>query len=88
MNKGFFFIYDDVKWHQVSCKVFTEHKGTKAFAIKFDIVYIYSDLDIIIENIEWKNFKTDFLQIPELTKEQKIEALKEQLNYLALIKSN
>jgi hypothetical protein len=87
MNKGFFFVYDTI-WHQVSHKVFIKHKGTKAFTIKFDIVYIYSDLDIIIENIKYEEFKRDFLQIPELTKEQKIEALKKQLKYLALAKSN
>lgn len=86
--KGFFFIYSEEKWHRVSHKVFRKYKGSKAFTIKFGMVYIYSDLNIIVDSLDWKTFKRDFLEIPELTQEEKIAKLQEQLIYLASVKAN
>jgi hypothetical protein len=79
------YIHDENKWQFVTYEKFTNYEGTKAFVSKYKIVYIYSDMNLIVKCLNYETFQEDYLKLPRWDREEKFQ---EQMELLLKFKAS
>ena len=73
------YIHTENKWQFVTYEKFTNYEGTKAFVSKHNIVYIYSDINLIVKCLNYETFQEDYLKSLRWNREEKFQKQMELL---------
>ena len=75
----YIYIHTENKWQFVTYEKFTNYEGTKAFVSKHNIVYIYSDMNLIVKCLNYETFQEDYLKSLRWNREEKFQKQMELL---------